>query len=219
MLNLPYSCASWRCCSLSVIRQSPELHTSPSIPLLWTRQVPCLNQSLDGFPSDGYVDGLLFCFVILRTSRWCIIDRSCRHASSSKSNVTSAVMSQIKPAFGYGHQEGFMSSHMVTKLVFKGPSQEPQSKLTCPFSSKTEGSTTRSSKQFPAWVVPSSTCQFPWLAQPRNQVLQLAHSRSTIPGFLIHEGILCYPWNARYILKQHQLLQCCIVFLSPDCFS
>ena len=146
----PIQLSSWRCCSLSVFKQCPESHTYPSIPLLWARQVSCLNQSPDGFPSDGSVDGLIFCFVIFRASRWCITAKSCRLASSSKSHVTYAAISQIKPAFGHGHQEGFMSSHMVTKLVFKGPSQEPQSKLTCPFSSGTEVSTTHTSKTIPS---------------------------------------------------------------------
>ena len=123
--------------SLSVFRQCPEL-------------VPCLNQSLDGFPSDGPVNGPLFCFVILRASRWCIMAKSCRLVSSSKSNATFAVISQTKPAFGCRHQRSFMSSHMVTKLIFKGPSQEPQSKLTRPLSSGTEGSTNRSSKMIPS---------------------------------------------------------------------
>ena len=115
--------------------------------------MPCFNQFLDGLSSDSSVDGLLFRFVILMASRWCIMARSYRLASSSRSNVTSAVMSQIKPALVWGRQEGFMSSHMVTRLVFKGPSQEPQSKLTCPFSSGTEGLTTCSSK-----IIPSLGC-------------------------------------------------------------
>ena len=59
-------------------------------------------------------------------------------------------MSHIKPAFGCGHHEGFMSSHKVTKLLFKGPSNEPHSKLNFPFSSGIEGSTTRSLKMIPS---------------------------------------------------------------------
>ena len=55
----------------------------------------------------------------------------------------------IKPAIAFGHHEGLISSHVVTKLVFKGPSHEPHSKLTYPFSSGTEGSTTRFSKMTP----------------------------------------------------------------------
>ena len=157
MLNLPYSYPNWRCCSLSVIKQCSELHTCPSVPVLWARQVSCLSQSLDGLPSDGSVDGPFFCFVTLMASRWSIMARSCKLASSSKSNVMSAVIFQIKTASECGHQEGFMSSHMVTKLVFKGPSQESQSKLTCPFSSGTEGSTTRSSKTIPSLLPVSLT--------------------------------------------------------------
>ena len=159
--------------------------------------MPCLNQLLDGLSSDGSVDRLLFRFVILMASRWCIMARSCRLASSSRSNVISAVMSQIKPALGCRHQEGFMSSHMVNRLVFKGPSQEPQSKLTCPFSSGTEGSTTRSSK-----IIPSSGCSS--ISIPVSSTRSTQKLRVRFPGFLIHEGIIRHPRYARHILERLQ---------------
>ena len=43
-----------------------------------------------------------------------------------------------------------MSSLIVTKLAFKGLSHEPHSKLTCPFSSGTEGLSNRSSRMTPS---------------------------------------------------------------------
>ena len=78
------------------------------------------------------VAGLPFFFATFMANKWCITAKSCRLVSSSKSNATSAVISQIKPAFGCGHHEGCMSSHIVAELVFKGPSHEPHSKPTAP---------------------------------------------------------------------------------------
>ena len=43
-----------------------------------------------------------------------------------------------------------MSSRIVTKLAFTGPSYEPHLKLTCPFSSGTEGLSNRSSRMTPS---------------------------------------------------------------------
>ena len=136
------------------------------------------------------MDGLLFCFVIFRASRWCIMVKSCRLASSSKSNVTSAVMSQIKPAFGCGPQEGFMSSHMVTKLVFKGPSQEPQSKLTCPFSSFLQNDSQLE-------LFHHQHASFLDSLNPEIKYHNLLIVKVSFPGFLI----IRHPWYARHILE------------------
>ena len=77
----------------------------------------------------------------------------------------------IKLAIAFGHHEGLISSHVVTKLVLKGPSHEPHSKLTCPFSSGTEGSTTRFSKMTPVLAARMLTFQIISSSRPRSRGL------------------------------------------------
>ena len=75
--------------------------------------------------------------------------KSCRLSLSISSSSILAVRSHI----GFGHHEGFMSSHIVTRLVFSGLSHEPYSKVTCTSNLGTEGSTTRSFR-----VIPNCSC-------------------------------------------------------------
>ena len=94
------------------------------------RQVLFVILSIEKLPSDGSVGGFLFSFVNFNAnSRW-ITNRSRKLLSSSCSNSMSAVKSHITPAFSFGHHEGFMSCHIVIRLVFCGPSHEPHPILT-----------------------------------------------------------------------------------------
>ena len=113
------------------------------------RQVPSSIRSLGEFPSDGSLGCLSSCFVIFRANKWRITAKSCRLSSSFPSSSTSAVRSYVRPPFGFGHHEGFMSFHIVTKLVSTRASHKPHSKLTCHSSWETEGSMTRSSRTTP----------------------------------------------------------------------
>ena len=139
--------------------------------------------------------------------------------STFKSNVTSAVISQIKPAFGCRQQEGFISSHMVTKLVFKGPSKEPQSKLLpLQFGNRCCNHSFLQNNSQPG-LFHHQHANFLDSLNPEITYYNLLIVEVRFPGFLIHDGIKCHPWYARHILERLQLPQCCIVFLSPDCFN
>ena len=96
------------------------------------RQVAVPIQSLGRFPSDGPVGEFSLCFSLSKASNRKITAKLCRLSSSFSSSSTSAVRSHIGPALRYGHHERFISSHIVTRLVFSGPSHEQHSKLTCP---------------------------------------------------------------------------------------
>ena len=121
---------------------------------------------------DPIAQKVTISFVVFRANKCCITAKSCRLSSSFFSGSTSAVRSHIRPAFGFGHHEGFMSSHIVTKLVCSGPSQEPHSKLTSPSSWGTEGSNTRFSKITP-------NCSFPDVIVPNSRTVSTQKLRIT----------------------------------------
>ena len=70
--------------------------------------------------------------------------------------------------FGCGHHEGFMSAHLVVKLVIKGKSHETHSKHSAP---EQRVQPLVPPKWFTAWVVQLWTCRFSWLSRPRNRGL------------------------------------------------
>ena len=104
-----------------VFKRRPAPRVSPSSQQQAAR--PFSVQLTREFLSDGYVDGVLSRFIVVK--RW-ITARSSKFSSIINSVFTSAVTSHISPAFVFRHHEVFMSSHIVTTLEFKGPSLEPQ---------------------------------------------------------------------------------------------
>ena len=94
-----------------------------------------------------------------------------------------------------------MSSHIMIKLVFKGVSHEPLSKLTCPFSSGTEGSTTRSSKMTPSFGCSNDILSSFTLSTQKSRIMTCSKSKYASLASSSMKGLYAIPaspdtyWN------------------------
>ena len=158
------------------------------------RQVAVPIQSLARFPSDGPVGDFSLCFSLSKDSNRKITAKLCRLSSSFSSSSTSAVRSHIRPALRYGHHERFMSSHIVTRLVFSGPSHEPHSKLTCPSNSGTDHSLLQNYSQLQLFR--RYRPRFPHSLHPIIEDFRLLKVELRVPRFFGDEWIIGYSRNA-----------------------